>query len=98
MIYETIEPCRRKKGFEGIPSEFYQVPLEILKNELIKTLDSYKLLRETKVMLVLQNEKNGYKISIFPSCRIFIHGDVDEKEAKEILNEISNSIKHILSS
>ncbi|MHA1200428.1 MAG: hypothetical protein ACTSQF_13985, partial [Candidatus Heimdallarchaeaceae archaeon] len=70
MIYDTIEPCKKKKGFEGIPEGFHNVPLDELKTELLTNLKSYKLLRETRVMLVLADDKKGNKISIYPSCRV----------------------------
>ncbi len=95
MIYDTIEPCKKKKGFEGIPKEFHNVPLGDLKSELLLNLKSFKLLRETRVILVLQDDEKGNKISIYPSCRVFVHGDIQKDEAKEIINEISKSIKKI---
>lgn len=95
MIYNTIEPCKNKKGFEGIPEAFYNISLDDLKKEILGNLKSYKLLRETRVMLVLADDKKGNKISIYPSCRVFVHGDIQEDEAKSIINKISKSIEKI---
>ncbi len=98
MIYETVAPCKKKKGFEGIPEEFHEVPLGDLKNELLHNLKSYKLLRETRVMLIFLDDEKGNKISIYPSCRVFVHGDIQEDEAKEIINKIGKSIEKITAS
>ena len=98
MIYDNIEPCKKKKGFEGIPEEFHNISLKDLKSELLENLKSYKLLRETRVMLVLQDDETGHKISIFPSCRVFVHGDIQEDDAKTIINQISKSIERITAS
>lgn len=98
MIYDTIEPCKKKKGFEGIPEEFHNVPLDELKTELLSNLKSYRLLRETRVMLVLSDDKKGNKISIYPSCRVFVHGDIQEDEAKTIINRIGKSVEKITAS
>ena len=98
MIYDTIAPCKKKKGYEGIPDEFYQIPLKKVKETLLKELHSYEVLRETKVMVVFKEEKSGNKISIYPSLRTFIHGDVEEDEAIVILDKISKSIEKIKAS
>jgi len=98
MIYHTVSPCKKKKGFEGIPEEFHNISLLKLKDELLNNLKSYKILRETKVMLVLHDEKKGNKLSIFPSCRVFIHGDLREDEAIVILEHVSKSVEKIIAS
>ena len=98
MIYHTVSPCKKKKGFEGIPEEFHNVSLQQLKGELLSNLKSYKLLRETKVMLIFQDEKKGNKLSIFPSCRVFVHGDLKEEEAIVIFKQVSKSIERIIAS
>ena len=98
MIYDTIEPCKKKKGFEGIPEDYFNISLDLLKKELLRNLKSYKLLRETRVMLVLADDRKGNKISIFPSCRVFVHGDIQEDEAKAIIQEISKSVEKITAS
>lgn len=98
MIYHTVSPCKKKKGFEGIPEEFHNVSLQQLKDELLGNLKSYKLLRETKVMLIFQDEKKGNKLSIFPSCRVFVHGDLKEDEAIVIFEQVSKSIEKMIAS
>jgi hypothetical protein len=98
MIYNTISPCKKKKGFEGYPDEFYNVPLTSIKDNLLDVLDSYQLLRETKVCLILKEEGSGNKISIFPSLRAFIYGDVEKKEATSIFDKISKSVEKTVSS
>ena len=98
MIYHTVSPCKKKKGFEGIPDDFHNVSLVELKDELLSNLKSYKLLRETRVMLVFRDEEKGNKLSIFPSCRAFIHGDLSEEEAIIILENVSKSVEKIRAS
>lgn len=98
MIYDSVTPCKKKKGFEGIPEEFHNISLDELKNELLLNLKSYKLLRETKVMLVFQDKKKGNRLSIFPSLRVFVHGDLREEEARSILEKISQSVEKISAS
>ena len=98
MIYHTVTPCKKKKGYEGIPEEFHNISLDKLKGEILANLRSYSLLRETKIMLVFQDEKKGNKLSIFPSLRVFIHGNLKEEEAKSILEEISKSVEKISAS
>ena len=98
MIYNTITPCKKKKGFEGIPDEFYNVPLKELRDSLITDLHSYMLVRETKVMLVLKEKEGDNKISIFPSCRVFVYGDLAKDEAKHIINTISKSVEKVIAS
>ena len=78
--------------------DYYNISLDDFKTDLLHYLKSYKLLHETRLMLVLADDEKGNKISIFPSCRVFIHGDIDEEEAKGILNGISNSIIQVLTS
>ena len=95
MTYDTIAPCKKKKGFEAIPEEFHNISLDDLKDELLSHLKSYKLLRKTRVMLVLADDKKGNKISIFPSCRVFVHGDIQEDEARVIINQIGKSVEKI---
>lgn len=95
MIYSTIEPCKKNKGFEAIPEDFHNISLGELKSELLTKLKSYEILRETKIMLVLTDIKNGRKISIFPSCRVFIHGDIQMDEAKAIIHKIGKSVEKI---
>ncbi|MHA1202491.1 MAG: hypothetical protein ACTSQ4_08220 [Candidatus Heimdallarchaeaceae archaeon] len=97
MIYRTIAPCKKKKGFEGHPEEFYDISLPKLKGVLLKKLDTYKMLRETKIMMLLVDNSSGYKISLFPSARVFIHGSLEEDEALEILNIISSAVVEISS-
>ena len=98
MIYHTVSPCKKKKGFEGIPEEFHNVSLKDLKNELLFDLKSYSLLRETKVMLIFQDKDKGNKLSIFPSCRVFIHGDLKKDEAIVIFEQVSKSVERIIAS
>ena len=98
MIYHTVSPCKKKKGFEGIPEEFHHISLVELKDELLINLKSYKLLRETKVMLIFQDEEKGTKLSIFPSCRVFVHGDLKEAEAIVIFEQVSKSVEKIMAS
>ncbi len=98
MIYHTVSPCKKKKGYEGIPEEFHNISLVELKDELLSNLKSYKLLRETRVMLVLQDEDKGNKLSIFPSCRAFIHGDLSEDEAIVVLENVSKCVEKIRAS
>ena len=98
MIYNTITPCKKKKGFEGIPDEFYNVSLNELRDSLITDLHSYTLVRETKVMLVLKEKEGDNKISIFPSCRVFVYGDLAKDEASSIINTISKSVEKVIAS
>lgn len=98
MIYHTVSPCKKKKGFEGIPEEFHNISLMKLKDELLINLKSYKLLRETKVMLIFQDEEKGNKLSIFPSCRVFVHGDLKKDEAIVIFEQVSKSVEKIVAS
>ena len=98
MIYDTIAPCKKKKGYEGVPEEFYNVSLEDLKDTLLQDLNSYQILRETKVMLVFKEKAGKNKISIFPSLRVFVHGDLKEEEATSIFDTISKSVKKITAS
>ncbi len=97
MIYRTIAPCKKKKGFEGHPEDFYDISLSKLKVVLSEKLDAYETLRETKIMMLLVDNSSGYKISIFPSARVFIHGSLEEEEALEILNIISTAVVEISS-
>ena len=97
MIYRTIAPCKKKKGFEGQPEEFYDISLSRLKEALSERLDTYEILRETKIMMLLVNNSSGYKISIFPSARVFIHGSLEEEEALKILKIISSAVVEISS-
>jgi len=97
MIYRTIAPCKKKKGFEGHPEDFYNISLSKLKGVLSEKLDAYEVLRETKIMMLLVDNSSGYKISIFPSARVFIHGSLEEEEALEILNIISTAVVEISS-
>ncbi|MCG3215291.1 MAG: hypothetical protein KAS63_01105 [Candidatus Heimdallarchaeota archaeon] len=98
MIYNTITPCKKKKGFEGIPEKYYQVPLKELGDSLTEDLNSYKLVRETKIMLVLKEKEGKNKISIYPSSRVFVYGDLDKEEAKNIMNTISKTVEKIIAS
>jgi len=98
MIYGTIEPCKKKKGFEAIPNKFLKISLEELKRELLSNLKTFRLLRETKFMIVLADDKQDFKIAIFPSCRVFVHGDIPEYEAQRVIQEISKSVEKITSS
>lgn len=97
MIYRTIAPCKKKKGFEGHPENFYDISLSKLKVVLLEKLDTYEVLRETKVMMLLVDNSSDYKISLFPSARVFIHGSLEEEEALEILNIISAAVVEISS-
>ncbi len=97
MIYQTVAPCKKKKGFEGHPESFYNISLSELKEVLAVELVSYEVLRETKIMMMLVDNSSGYKISIFPSARVFIHGTLEEGEAIEILNIISSAVVEISS-
>ncbi len=97
MIYRTIAPCKKKKGFEGHPEDFYDISLSKLKVVLSEKLAAYETLRETKIMMLLVDNSSGYKISIFPSARVFIHGSLEEEEALEILNIISTAVVEISS-
>lgn len=97
MIYRTIAPCKKKKGFEGHPEDFYDISLSRLKEALSDKLDTYEILRETKIMMLLVDNSSGYKISIFPSARVFIHGSLEEEEALEILNIIGSAVVEISS-
>lgn len=96
MIYDTIAPCKRKKGFEGIPDEFYNVSLKELKNTIETELKSFEILRETKVMLVFKEKGTDHKLSIFPSLRAFLYGDIDEHEASNVFKKISKSLEEIV--
>ncbi|MHA1829501.1 MAG: hypothetical protein ACTSX6_12755 [Candidatus Heimdallarchaeaceae archaeon] len=96
MIYSAITPCRKKKGFEGIPEKLYDVSLSQLTPLLLANLPSFSILRKTKVMIVLLERATGKKISIFPSLRVFIHGNIEKKEAENILSAISKSIESII--
>lgn len=97
MIYGTIAPCKKKKGFEGYPESFFNISLFELKVALGGKLESFKVLRETKIMMMLVDNSSGYKISIFPSARVFIHGTLEEGEAEEILKIISSAVVEISS-
>jgi hypothetical protein len=97
MIYRTIAPCKKKKGFEGHPEDFYDISLSRLKEVLSEKLDTYEILRETKIMMLLVDTSSGYKISIFPSARVFIHGSLEEEEALKILNIIGSAVVEISS-
>ncbi len=97
MIYRTITPCKKKKGFEGYPESFFNISLPQLKDVLEVKLESFKVLRETKIMMILVDYISSYKISIFPSARVFIHGALDEEEALEILKIISSAVVEISS-
>ena len=97
MIYQTVEPCKKKKGFEGHPESFYDISLLELKEVLAVKLVSYEVLRETKIMMMLVDNSSGNKISIFPSARVFIHGSLKEEEALKILNIISSAVVEISS-
>ena len=97
MIYRTIAPCKKKKGFEGHPEDFYDISLSKLKGTLSEKLATYKILRETKIMMLLVDNSSGYKISIFPSARVFIHGSLEQDEALEILKIISTAVVEISS-
>ena len=97
MIYRTIAPCKKKKGFEGYPEDFFDILLSKLKGVLSEKLDTYELLRETKIMMLCVDNSSGYKISIFPSARVFIHGSLEEEEALEILDIISSAVVEISS-
>ena len=96
MIYDTIAPCKRKKGFEGIPDEFYNVSLSKLKDKIETELSSYEILRETKVMLVFKEKGTNNKLSIFPSLRAFLYGDIEEEEASNVFKKISTSLEDIV--
>ena len=96
MIYKTVEPCKKKKGFEGFPDEFYNISLMKLLDILSKKLPNYEPLRETKIMIMLVDNSKNYKISIFPSGRVFIHGTLSKDEANEILGIISESILELV--
>lgn len=97
MIYRTIAPCKKKKGFEGHPEDLYDISLSKLKAVLLEKLDTCEILRETKIMMMLVDNSSGNKISIFPSARVFIHGSLEEEEALEILKIISSAVVEISS-
>ncbi|MBY9001233.1 MAG: hypothetical protein KGD64_09985 [Candidatus Heimdallarchaeota archaeon] len=95
MIYSTVAPCKKKKGFEGHPDEFFNISLPQLNEVLSKSLPNYEILRKTSIMMMLVDKISGHKISIFPSARVFIHGSLDEEEAKKILLIISRAVIEI---
>ena len=49
-------------------------------------------------MLVLKDDVKGNKLSIFPSCRVFVHGDLEEEDAKNIFRQVSKSVEKVIAS
>jgi len=95
MKYKTIEPCKTKKGFQGIPEIPIKINLTALSENLPKYLPSFKLVRLTKVAVLFKDQESGYRLSIYPTGKAFAF-EVEKKEkALEIFNKISQCITEL---
>lgn len=93
MLFETIEPCKKKAGYEAVPTRQLRLNLEQISQCVPDFLPDYQVLRVTKILLVLFNKQKNYKISLFQSGKVMIHGLIKLEEAKQILNNIAKMIE-----
>ena len=68
MKYSVIQKCKKQTGYEALPDEQIKVDLEKLKKILVED-EYFKILRETKVVFILETKKgkNEYKIELIDS-------------------------------
>ncbi len=88
----TGKPCRTKMAYEFLPNSKIEIDLEKASTELnaIANIDV-----KTKVLLMMKLD--NLTISLFPSGKLLVRGEREEKKAKEaaekIVKQLIESIK-----
>ena len=88
MLFETLKPCTKKVGYEAIPKKQLKINLKEIEEELVHELSDFVLKRSTKILLILENEENKLKLSVFQTGKVMMHGNISKVQAKKILERI----------
>ncbi|MEK6959488.1 MAG: hypothetical protein AABW59_05610 [archaeon] len=83
----TGKPCRTKTAFEFLPKRTTKLNLELVTDQLAATCESEV---KSKVLLIVKCENRT--VSIFPSGKILVRGEKDEKRAREIAEKVVSKI------
>lgn len=83
----TGKPCRTKMAYEFLPKK----PLTLNLQKASEELSSIAIVEiKTKVLLMLKLDYAT--ISLFPSGKLLVRGERDEKKAKEIAKKILSGL------
>jgi ribonuclease HIII len=77
------KPCRSKTAYEFLPKKLTKLNLGELKNKLEK-----KAIIEVNSKLLIIMKINNHTVSLFPSGKILVRGEREEKKAKQTAEEI----------
>lgn len=84
----TQKPCRSKMAYEFLPKKKVKINLEKAAEELEEAGSI-----EIKSKVLLMAKINSKTVSLFPSGKILVRGEREEKAAKEIAQKAVRTIK-----
>ncbi len=91
-LYTSVEPCKKKIGFQAIPNKELELNLEDIVPKMLESLKEYEIQRKTKVVLVLKHSTKDYILSFFSSGRFLIRDMADSEEFSRTVKKIEEVV------